>query len=65
MKKENTGPSMSLPKQFYTIQYTLLWTRDQSCLWDYHINLTEKNVNGFEQFWVGICLKTQKFSNFH
>jgi hypothetical protein len=24
MKKENTGPSMSLPKQFYTIQYTLL-----------------------------------------
>ena len=31
MKKENTGPSMSLPKQFYTIQYTcevfLFWQK--------------------------------------
>ena len=31
MKKENTGPSMSLPKQFYTIQYTAL-VRFTSCI---------------------------------
>ena len=36
---------------------TLLCTGYQSCLWDFHINLSEKNVNRYEPFWVEICLK--------
>ena len=43
---------------------TLLCTRDQSCLWDYHINLAEKNVNGFEQFWVGSWKKLRTSQTF-
>ena len=47
---------LNLRERLTPLHPTLLCTRYQSCLWDFHINLTEKNVNRFEQF----CLQDSK-----
>ena len=39
---EQARPDIPRSRIDFPNQYTLLCTRDQSCLWDYHINLTEK-----------------------